>query len=68
MREARSVYHHPPRSFKPPQQAAQPIYLLRLKSLRGDDIRRLRWLLKEILRRHQLKCISIEIAAEARRG
>jgi hypothetical protein len=46
---------------------ARPIYVLKLESLRGDDIRRLRWLLKEILRRHQLKCVSIEIEAETRR-
>jgi hypothetical protein len=35
-------------------------YVLRLQS-RGDDIRRLRWLLKALLRRHSLKCVSIEI-------
>jgi hypothetical protein len=50
------------------QQVARPIYLLRLQSIRGDDIRHLRWLLKEMLRRHQLKCISIEVEAEAQRG
>jgi hypothetical protein len=41
----------------------RPGYLLRRESLRGDDIRRLRWLLKALLRRHALKCISIEIEA-----
>jgi hypothetical protein len=37
-----------------------PVYVLRLESLRGDDIRRLRWLLKALLRRLGLRCISIE--------
>jgi hypothetical protein len=45
-----------------PRQRRRPIYLLRLQSLRGaDDIRRLGLLLKALLRRHELRCISIEI-------
>jgi hypothetical protein len=39
----------------------RPVYLLRLTSPRGDDIRRLRWALKGLLRRLGLRCISIEI-------
>jgi hypothetical protein len=38
----------------------RPIYLVRLESLRGDDIRRLRWLLKALLRRLGLRCLSVE--------
>jgi hypothetical protein len=37
-----------------------PIYLLRLTSPGGEDIRRLRWVLKTLLRRFGLRCISIE--------
>jgi hypothetical protein len=47
-----------------PQAPVLPVYLLRLQSLRGDDVRKLRWLLKELLRRHGFRCLSIE---EARR-
>jgi hypothetical protein len=43
----------------------RPVYLLRLQPLRGaDDIRRLRLLLKALLRRHELKCISIEVEVQ----
>jgi hypothetical protein len=52
--------------MSPPQRP--PVYVLRLQSLRGDDIRRLRWVLKALLRRFGLRCISIEIEAEAQRG
>jgi hypothetical protein len=41
-------------------QRRRPIYLLRLQSLRGDDIRRLRLLLKALLRRLGLRCLSLE--------
>jgi hypothetical protein len=41
------------------------IYVVRLTSPRGDDIRRLRWALKGLLRRLGLRCLSIE--EEARR-
>ena len=37
-----------------------PIFVLRLRSLRGDDIRRLRALLKVLLRQHGWRCISVE--------
>jgi hypothetical protein len=36
------------------------IYVLRLQAPRGDDIRRLRWLLKILARRLGLRCISID--------
>jgi hypothetical protein len=42
----------------------RPVYLLRLQSLCGDDIRRLRWLLKALLRRLGLRCLSIEEEAQ----
>jgi hypothetical protein len=38
----------------------RPVYVLRLQSLHGDDIRRLRLLLKALLRRHGLRCLSVE--------
>jgi hypothetical protein len=41
---------HPPR----------PVYVLRLIAPEGDDIRRLRWLLKRLARQYQLRCISVE--------
>jgi hypothetical protein len=41
-------------------QPPRPVYLLRLVSPRGNDARRLRWLLKKLLRQLNLKCISIE--------
>jgi hypothetical protein len=44
----------------------RPVYLLRLVSPRGDDIRRLRWLLKVLLRRYGLRCISVSIEEEPR--
>jgi hypothetical protein len=43
-----------------PRQHRRSIYLLRLESLRGDDIRRLRLLLKALLRRLGLRCLSVE--------
>jgi hypothetical protein len=51
---------------KPARNPAPLVYVLRLQSQRGDDIRRLRWLLKTLLRRLGLRCISIEV--EAQRG
>ena len=43
---------------------ASPVYLIRVRSTRsGDDIRKLRWILKTLLRRFGLRCISIEIEA-----
>jgi hypothetical protein len=38
----------------------RPVYLLRLQSLRGDDIRKLRWLLKTLSRRFGLRALSVE--------
>jgi hypothetical protein len=54
-----SLLRGPPQRLlrEPPQR---PVYLLRVQSLRGDDIRKLRLLLKMLLRRLELKCISIE--------
>jgi hypothetical protein len=46
----------------------RPVYVLRLQSQRGDDIKTLRWALKMLLRRLGLRCISIEVEAEAQRG
>jgi hypothetical protein len=37
-----------------------PIFVLRLRSLRGDDVRRLRALLKVLLRRYGWRCVSLE--------
>jgi hypothetical protein len=43
----------------------RPVYLLRLESLRGDDtVRGSRLVLKSLLRRHGLCCLSIEEAAQ----
>jgi hypothetical protein len=37
-----------------------PVYLIRLQGQPGDDgIRSLRWLLKRLLRGHQLVCVSV---------
>jgi hypothetical protein len=36
------------------------VYVLRLSSPHGDDVRRLRLLLKLLLRRYQLRCLSVE--------
>jgi hypothetical protein len=44
-------------------EAQGPIFVLRLRSLRGDEIRHLRALLKVLLRRHGWRCVSISIAA-----
>jgi hypothetical protein len=38
----------------------RPIYLLRLESLRGTDVRGLRALLKSLLRRFGFRCLSVE--------
>jgi hypothetical protein len=46
----------------------RPIYLLRLTSPGGEDIRRLRWVLKRLLRQFGLRCISIEIEKEKQHG
>jgi hypothetical protein len=35
-------------------------YWLKLRSLDGNNIRGLRWLLKDLLRRHRFRCLSIE--------
>jgi hypothetical protein len=35
-------------------------YLLRLRSLRGDDIHALRAILKALLRRYGWRCVSVE--------
>jgi len=48
-----------------PQHRQRPVHVLRLQSLRGDDIRKLRLLLKVLLRRHALKCISVELEASS---
>jgi hypothetical protein len=47
-----------------PATQAPSVYVLRLCSLRGDDIRRLRLLLKRLLRDHGLRCVSIEPEAQ----
>ena len=49
--------------IRPPR----PVYVLRLVSPHGDDIRRLRWCLKKLLRALGLKCLSIEIENEVPR-
>jgi hypothetical protein len=40
----------------------RPIFVLKIKSLRGDGIHELRALLKRLRRPHQWRCISIERA------
>jgi hypothetical protein len=35
------------------------IYVLKLQSTGGDDIRGLRWILKILLRRYGFKCIEV---------
>jgi hypothetical protein len=47
------------------QAPVPPVYLLRLVSLRGDDVRTLRWILKTLLRRFGWRAVSVE--EEARR-
>jgi hypothetical protein len=42
-----------------PARQGPSVYVLRLVSPRGDDIRRLRLLLKLLLRRYQLRCLSV---------
>lgn len=46
------------------QGAARPVFVLRVQSLRGDDIRALRRALKALLRRLGLRCIAIEEASD----
>jgi hypothetical protein len=41
-------------------QPARPVYRLRIMSIRGDEIRHLRALLKVLLRQHGWRCISVE--------
>ena len=53
------------KSVDKPTLLSTQVYVLRLRSLRSDDIRRLRWLLKALLRRLGLRCLSVE--REARR-
>jgi hypothetical protein len=40
--------------------ADRPVFRLRIASIRGDDIHKLRRLLKVLLRAHQWRCISVE--------
>jgi hypothetical protein len=42
----------------------RPVYRLLITSLRGDNIRHLRALLKTLLRRHGWKCVSISVEEE----
>lgn len=45
----------------PPLRRRRPVFVLRLQPLHdADDIRRLRALLKALLRRLELRCLSIE--------
>jgi hypothetical protein len=44
----------------PTQAPCAPVYVLRLQSPRGDDIRRLRLLLKLLVRRYELRRLSLE--------
>jgi len=43
-----------------PRIQRRPVYLLRLESLRGTDVRGLRAVLKTLLRRHGFRCVSAE--------
>jgi len=54
------------RTLAPPQAPSVPVYVLRLQSPRGDDIRRIRLLLKLLLRSYELRCLSVEVEPEAR--
>jgi hypothetical protein len=40
----------------------RPVYILKVKSLRGDGIHELRTLLKRLLRPHLWRCVSVERA------
>jgi hypothetical protein len=51
---------------RPPVAHAQAIYILRLTSPHGDDIRRLWWLPKRLLRGLGLRCVSIEVEEASR--
>jgi hypothetical protein len=52
------------RTSAPPQAPCAPVYVLRLQSPRGDDVRRLRLLLKLLVRRYELRCLSVEEEAQ----
>jgi hypothetical protein len=41
-------------------RAPAPIFVLRLRSVRGEDIHHLRALLKVLLRWHGWRCVSLE--------
>jgi hypothetical protein len=56
-RRKESDVHH---IESPTPRQGRTVYLLRLVSPHGDDIRRLRLLLKLLLRRYQLTCVSVE--------
>jgi hypothetical protein len=43
-----------------PLSKKNPVYILRVQSQRGDDIRRLRRLLKVLLRAHGWRCLGAE--------
>jgi hypothetical protein len=38
----------------------RPVYILKVRSLRGDGIHELRALLKRLLRPHLWQCVSVE--------
>ena len=42
------------------REKSQAVYLLRLQGRGADDIRRLRLLLKLLVRRYELRCLSVE--------
>jgi hypothetical protein len=57
-RASQNYAHH---NEPPTNEQGRPIYLIRVCSTRrDDDIRKLRWLLKALIRRLGLRCLSIE--------
>ena len=62
-RASQNYAHH---NEPPTNEQDYPIYLIRVRSTRnGDDIRKLRAILKTLLRRFGFRCVSI--VEEARR-
>ena len=55
-RASQNYAHH---NEPPTNEQGRTIYLIRLRSPHGSDIRKLRWLLKALIRRLGLRCLSI---------
>jgi hypothetical protein len=42
-----------------PAELGGPVFVIRLRGNGDDDVRKLRWILKILLRRYGLRCLSI---------